>query len=355
MMGVFMRIMVVDDSVMYRTALSTALREMGNVEVVKGAKDGQEAIDFLKSSPDSIDIITMDLEMPVKDGVVAIKEIRTFNPKVPIICFSSITLQGAEKTMEALEAGANDFATKITTSSGLQESMQVIKTELYPKMVALVNGGRVQSVVTNDKRGPKIIPQLSTIRPSIVAFGSSTGGPETLRAIFSQIKTPPNLPFVMVQHMPPLFTTELAKMLGRLSPLKFVEAKGGEMLEKGVCYLAPGDYHLTLEQKENRVCTRLDQSPKVCSVRPAVDNLFFSLAPIYKGNVLAFVLTGMGEDGRRGAQELKQKGATICIQDQQSAVVWGMPGAIHQAGVQDYILTPAEIVGTLNQLGQQMR
>jgi two-component system chemotaxis response regulator CheB len=339
-----MKILVVDDSIVFRSAIVSAIGTENGFEVVRSLVNGKLAVDFLAQNSE-IDLITLDMEMPVMDGMEAIKEIRKFNKSVVIIVFSSLTHKGAEKTLEALNAGANDFVTKPENSSGkIEDSVTSIKEELLPKIRAFRDRSNrasrthtpisfkseSPSTVDNSSHSPRedLINPLSfkfKMRPNLIVIGCSTGGPEALGQIFKAIKNQISVPMLIVQHMPPLFTQKLAEMLSKVSPVKVFEAQEGDQLKPGVCYIAPGDYHMTVD--ENGII-HLDQGAKVCFVRPSVDVLFNSVAENIKGHILSIVLTGMGEDGAVGAKRLQEKGASIFVQDKATSVVWGMPGAV---------------------------
>lgn len=340
-----MKILVVDDSVVFRTAISQALNEVPGYDVVKTCSNGQQAIDYLKTNKE-IDLVTLDLEMPVLDGLQTISEIRKFNKTVSIIVFSSHTTSGAEKTMTALSNGANDFVGKIAGKGTIDESLKMIRNELVPKIDAITSK-RLKVEVGNDKTSIKDVKQVvdkMQFKPRLICMGSSTGGPEALMKIFRQIKEPLTIPILMVQHMPPLFTEKLAEMLSKNSVVMFKEAKDGDIPQAGYAYIAPGDYHMTFDGER----LRLNQNEKVCFVRPAVDVLFKSVSENFSNQVLSIVLTGMGEDGANGAKDLARKNAYQFIQDKESSVVWGMPGAVSRTGVKVDIMTLDQISELLN-------
>jgi two-component system chemotaxis response regulator CheB len=328
-----MKILVVDDSIVFRSAIVQAISGAQDLEVVRSLVNGKLAVDFLAQNRD-IDLITLDMEMPVMDGMETIKEIRKFNKSVTIIVFSSLTQKGAEKTIEALNAGANDFVTKPETFNAKpEESVNLIREELLPKILAFKDRGE-KKVVVNQQSYDNLSQELRPInpliyeckfRPKIIAIGSSTGGPEALAQIFKHINGKINVPILIVQHMPPIFTLKLAEMLNKLSEVEVREAKDGDRLLPGLCLIAPGDYHMTVD-KEGIV--HLDQREKVCYVRPSVDVLFNSLSENFKGHIMSIILTGMGEDGAVGSKKLFERNADIFVQDKDSSVVWGMPGSV---------------------------
>jgi two-component system chemotaxis response regulator CheB len=321
-----MKVLVVDDSVVFRSAISTAITSVAGIEVFKSVPNGKLAVDAMLNYPE-IDLITLDMEMPVMDGIQAIKEIRQFNKKVIIIVFSSLTQKGAEKTIEALNSGANDFVTKPDNISDQTKSFDSISRELMPKVLEFKNRHShiFEKEVTEIPIKKKVVLH-KTYFAELILIGCSTGGPEVLTKIFQGLQQPIQSSILIVQHMPPLFTSKLAEMLNRISAINVVEANHGMKIQPNTCYIAPGDYHMTVENKT----IHLNQSEKVCYVRPSVDVLFQSVARLNNVKTVAMVLTGMGEDGAMGAKKLKENGCEIYIQDKESSVVWGMPGSVHK-------------------------
>lgn len=353
-----MKILVVDDSIVFRSAITQVLQENADLNVFKSVVNGKLAIDMLKLHPD-IDLITLDMEMPVMDGLETIKEIRKTNAFVSIIVFSSQTLKGAEKTIQALSAGANDFVTKPNTETSADESLNSIRENLLPKVLVLKN--KAKSFKTNS---PIIISKNNTdsinldknieyvnlekleipIKPKLILIGTSTGGPEALSSIFRSIKENVSIPMLIVQHMPPLFTEKLAEMLNKMSPVEVREAKNGDFIKPGLCLIAPGDFHMTLKRNGE---IELNQNEKVCFVRPSVDVLYESVAQNFGMQILNIVLTGMGEDGANGSGKLLKKGAYTFIQDKDSSIVWGMPGAVSRLLEKDAKIIKLSDIGSL--------
>lgn len=342
-----MKLLVVDDSIVYRMAITQALASVNGLEVIGSASNGKIAVDMIQKDP-SIDVVTLDMEMPVMDGMEAIKEIRKFNKKIIIIVFSSLTVKGAEKTIEALNLGANDFVTKEEASGGtaldMDRSLEMIAQTLTPKIHAF------KKVLENKAERPSENPSVSTASPrpstglglgaegsfmsqmpkapSLICMASSTGGPEALRTIVRSITQPCNVPILLVQHMPPLFTAKLAEMLNNTSPHIIVkEAEEGEQMQNGVMYIAPGGLHMTLDRDMK---LRMNEGEKVSFVRPSATVLFESVAKVYDHQVLSIVLTGMGDDGAKGLIPLVDNGSYLYIQDEPSSIVWGMPSAAHR-------------------------
>ena len=342
-----MKVLIVDDSVVFRSAISTALSSVSDLEVVKSVPNGKLAVDAIRNFPE-IDLITLDMEMPVMDGMTAIKEIRQFNKKVIIIVFSSLTQKGAEKTIEALNLGANDFVTKPEAVQG--SGFDSIAQELMPKILEFKRKFHSASHEVKSLAAQEVIKRPYQIKSNkkldLFLIGCSTGGPEVLTRIFQNLKDPIPQSILLVQHMPPMFTTKLAEMLNRISALEVVEAKDGMILKPNTCYIAPGDYHMSVENK----VIKLSQAEKVCFVRPSVDVLFQSIAKHNGLQSAAIILTGMGEDGAQGALKLKQTGCDIFIQDKESSVVWGMPGAVAKIIPDAQVIEVNDISGLIYKL-----
>lgn len=335
-----LRVLVADDSLVYRSQIRKALEMMPEVEVVGMASSGRLALDRLSVSP--IDLMLLDLEMPELNGFETLKLIKERKYQCTVLVFSSHSFRGAEMTLEALKLGAADFVPKPSAESFVGTEPHIfIHNLIAPKIRGLFPVSNLNLTSPSKSNWPST--DFSQIKPDIVLIGSSTGGPTVLETIISGLKVPLHCPIVITQHMPPLFTKTFAERLGKLGGRPSHEAKNGQKIEVNNIYVAPGDYHLTLEKSSVGVFCHLDQKPQIHSVRPAVDPLFTSAATIYKKNALAIVLTGMGCDGRDGAIEIKKHGGSVIIQEQKSCVVFGMPGAVYQANAYDKILTPLEI------------
>jgi two-component system chemotaxis response regulator CheB len=321
-----MKALVVDDSVVFRMAISQALEESDQITKVHSVGNGQAGIDYLKANPDT-DLITLDLEMPIMDGITAIKEIRKFNRDVFILVFSSFSSKGAEKTVLALSFGANDFVTKqdLGGAASIENSLKMIRESLIPKVKSFLGKKSGESVASSVN--VRAIVKDMTIKPKLIVIGSSTGGPEALNKLFSMVNEKPSVPLLLVQHMPPFFTEKLAGHLTNTSSvLEFKEGENGDQLEVGKCLIAPGDFHMIYENGK----IKINQSEKVCFVRPSLDVLLDSLAENYDDKILSLVLTGMGNDGAEANKKLNLRGDYIFVQNEQSSVIWGMPGAVKE-------------------------
>jgi two-component system chemotaxis response regulator CheB len=346
-----MKVLIVDDSIVFRTAIKTVLLDSGDIAEIDVAANGKIAIQKLQQK--KFDGVTLDLEMPVMDGIETIKEIRKFDKDLPIIIFSAQNIKAANKTITALEMGANDFVQKLQGSSDVQENLKLIQKDLVPKFKALVerNFDRKVTAPVAQREKIEINQSIHNFKADILCIGSSTGGPDMLMKVFAGLK-PMKVPMVLVQHMPPLFTTQLAAALDRIGVNKVVEAKIGDILEPGTCYLAPGDFHMRIKKhNEFNYIISLDQSEKVCYVRPAVDVLYDSVAEVFNGKIGAFIFTGMGNDGAKSCKKIKEKGGAVVIQDEESSVVWGMPRAVFENKAYDDIMNPEELISAMNKFG----
>jgi two-component system chemotaxis response regulator CheB len=348
------RILIVDDAVVVRKALTDGLSHDPDLEVVGTASNGRLALAKLQTL--RADVILLDIEMPEMNGLEAIPEIRKILPKAPIIMFSTLTERGAEATLDALTLGATDYVTK-PSNMDMGSTSASITEELIPKIRALchlpmtrptpASGGLPPAV-----KQPAIIRTRATsFRPpriSIVTIGVSTGGPDALGVLLPSIPAEFPLPIVVVQHMPPVFTAMLAKRLAEKSSVPVRECTSGDVLEPGCVWIARGDYHMVVQREDNRGVLRTNQDPRENFCRPAVDVLFRSVAQMYGANALGVILTGMGQDGLKGCEALCAAGASVIVQDEASSVVWGMPGFVARAGLAEKILPLDQIAGEIN-------
>lgn len=346
------KVIIADDSVVYRSQIKAALQDIDWIEVVAVASNGRLALERIKAAPP--DLLIVNTEMREMDGLQTITELKKSGYLCKVLIFSSATKRGAESIMEALRLGASDFATKPDNSDPFSVNggspSEKIKSILEPKIKALFpdyENPKAHSLVFNNNLNNISENAWELLKPKIVVIGSSTGGPTVLEQIFASLKTPIRCPVVIAQHMPPVFTKTFAERLQKISGITTFEASEGMALKENCIYVAPGNYHLRLKGKIGSVFIELDQGPLINSVRPAVDPLFSTAAGIFKSSCLGIVLTGMGADGKAGAISVKQNGGAVVIQDEKSCVVYGMPGAVFASGSYDRIATPAEIVDIL--------
>ncbi len=389
------KVLIVDDSVVFRKILQEALSKHPRIRVVGMAADGREALGLIrKLRPD---LAIMDVEMPRLDGLQTLDEINRRHLKLGVIMFSSLTSKGAKTTLDALAKGAFDFVPKPTGTGAFSESTRRIQRELIPKIEAyaesakgkgrrkgplprtrVVRPGARQPLVSRPgfrryqggdraldnlkqpgKRGqsldkPATIarpgPLRLRFRPEAVVIGVSTGGPNALNSVIPSFPSSFRLPVFLVQHMPPVFTTQLAKRLDEKSRLRVVEARDRQPVSGGTVYIAPGDYHMEVQSNGTQRIIRLNQNPPENSCRPSVDSLFRSAGRTYGGRVVGVIMTGMGQDGLEGSRFLKEKGAIILAQDKASSVVWGMPRFITEQGLADRVCPLDTITNTILEL-----
>ncbi len=339
------RVLIVDDSTVIRRLLTNALTSDPAIEIAGVAANGKIAL--AKIPQVAPDVITLDMEMPEMDGLTTLVEIRKLYPKLPVIMFSTLTQRGAEATMEAFTKGANDFATKPSNVGSVTAAIETVVNELVPKIKQFCNwNSRSSSIARSEMRNQSDRPStqrkpLVPVKPSrveIVVIGVSTGGPNALTAMLPKLPESFPVPILIVQHMPPVFTKHLADRLNQLCKLHVHEAVDGEVLVAGGVWLAPGNFHMTLRRQGPQLKAVLNQEQPENSCRPAVDVLFRSASELFGANVLAVVMTGMGNDGQRGCDAIRQAGGRVIVQDEETSVVWGMPGAVFNAGLAHKIL-----------------
>ena len=347
------RVLVADDSMMFRRVLTRVISGQRDMEVVGRAVDGIDVVAKVKNlRPDAI---TLDVEMPRCNGLDAIPRIRDVAPGLPIIMVSSLTQEGATATLEALARGASCYVGKPTTVADSPAAVMMIEDELIPKIRALAQPACAPAEV-HAPRGGGSRPTLSLSRSMrssrarasgepvrALAIGSATGGPLALKEVLGALPERFPIPTFIVQHMPATFTRTLAERLSRSCPLTVVEAEHDQPAEAGYAYIAPGDFHMRVARRDGVERVALDQEHKVHFARPAVDPLFTSVAETYGSSSLGVVLTGMGRDGAAGARAIRDVGGAVLIQDRESSVVWSMPKAVHDAGAASGVLPASEL------------
>jgi two-component system chemotaxis response regulator CheB len=344
------RILVVDDSAVIRSLLRSVVSRDPQLEVAATAADGSSALACLQTVRP--DLILLDVEMPVMDGLVTLRELRSRGYKMPIIMCSSLTQRGAKVTIEALAAGASDYVAKPHGQASREAAIGALAADLIPKIHALTRLAKSHSAPTAPLRAlaPSPLaapvplparPQPITAVPTALVIGVSTGGPAALDVMMPKLPAHFPLPVLIVQHMPALFTRLLAEHLDNRCPLHIVEAEEGAPVVPGTVSIARGDWHLeVVAPKGPRMppTLHLSQGPAENHCRPAADLLFRSAARVYGAGVLAVVLTGMGSDGMNGCRLIREQGGSVLAQDEASSIVWGMPGAVAQAGLAQRIL-----------------
>lgn len=341
------RVLLVDDSALIRRLISTALQEAEDIEIIGKARDGVEAVELVDQLEP--DVVTLDIEMPRLDGLGALAQIRAKRPRLPVIMFSTLTEKGATATLEALSRGASDYVTKPSNTGSIAEGLASVREQLVPRIRALAGVRRITAAPVA-KAAPPARPAIARPTagvPQVLLVGSSTGGPDALATVLADLPADFPLPVLVVQHMPPVFTTMLAQRLDKICALTVREASDGDAVRVGEVLIAPGDFHLKVTGRAGGVRVRLDQSPPENFCRPAVDALFRSASEVYGGKAIATVLTGMGHDGLEGVKLLGALGAPVIVQDEATSVVWGMPGAIATAGLADEVLPLQQVSSRL--------
>lgn len=339
--------MLCDDSATARAALARVLEGDPRIRVVARAANGLEAVEILNGLPAASrpQVVLLDLEMPVMDGMKALPLLLGRAPRPAVIVASALTQRGAAAAMAALRAGAVDYIPKpLAASGGLADP--AFRAELLAKVTGWARMGAVApgpraALPVRPALPPLALPASRGVRA--IGLGCSTGGPQALSAFVQALTRPPSVPLLVVQHMPAGFTAMLADHLDRLGRLPCAEAQDGEALRPGRLYLAPGNRHLLAEAAAGGLVARLSDGPPESFCRPAVDPMLRSLAAVCHGGVLAVILTGMGQDGLAGCRAVAGTGGTVLAQDEASSVVWGMPGAVARAGLARALLPPAAL------------
>jgi two-component system chemotaxis response regulator CheB len=343
------RILIVDDSAVMRSLLRTVISSDSNLEVAGTAADGASALTFLAG--ERPDLVLLDVEMPVMDGLATLRQMRSRGIRVPVIMCSSLTRRGARVTIDALASGASDYVAKPTGQEDREASIRALAQELVPKILALTVSAQTRPPVSGalarlmpfakGLQAPAQRIGASTAAPAVLVIGVSTGGPAALEVLLPALPANLPLPVLIVQHMPELFTRLMAERLNGRCALRVHEAVEGEPVSRGRVTIARGNWHLELRSPaivSAAPTMHLHQGPLENHCRPAVDVLFRSAVNVFGNGVLAVVLTGMGSDGLIGSRIIRQQGGCVLAQDQASSTVWGMPGAVAGAGLADKIV-----------------
>jgi len=329
------RVLIVDDVATVRRLVGLALSSDPELEVVGSAANGRIALQMIPEAQP--DVLLLDIEMPVMGGLETLVIVRRSYPGLPVIVFTSDAGAESEVVLDALWLGAYDYVIK-KSASDAEAAIDHIRAELTPRIKAacaeILSG-------PGDLHGPgepSPAPRVRGCAVEVVAIGASTGGPDALVTVLGGLPGDFPVPIVVAQHMPPTFTQFLAGRLAARSSLAVAEATDGDVLAPGQVWIARGDWHMTLARAGRALKVRLDQGPPINSCRPSVDSLFLSAAEICGPRVLAVVLTGMGQDGLRGAERIRAQHGQVLVQDESTSVVWGMPGSIARAGLADAVL-----------------
>jgi two-component system chemotaxis response regulator CheB len=343
------RVMLCDDSAVARGALARLLARDPAIRVVAQASDGRKAVDALAAmpAPDRPEVVLLDLEMPVMDGLTALPQILRAAPGSAVIVASALSQRGASATMAALRAGAVDYVPKPSAAQGGMADPR-FGEELRAKVTGWARMRRKPATRAVLPARPQLAAApRRMLAPRAIAIGSSTGGPQALASLVGAMTRPPPVPVLVVQHMPAGFTALLADHLNRLGRLPCAEARDGEALLPGRLYVAPGDRHLLVREAAGGLVAQLSDGPPVNFCRPAVDPLLASLVAVCGARLVAAILTGMGQDGLEGCRALTRAGGTVLAQDEASSVVWGMPGAVARAGIAAALAPPDELSARL--------
>ncbi len=350
------KVLIVDDSAFMRNTIGKIIEGSPGLSIAGKAMNGVFALKKIQSH--SPDVIVLDLEMPEMNGIEFLKERKRRGIGIPVVILSSIAEKGARITMEALSLGASDFVQKPSGSTSVDLSS--VAAQLV-EMLRAYGGGRGRKEVAPRpsvvKKTKPIINERREITKKIdlVAIGISTGGPNALRLLFSQIRPDFPVPILVVQHMPAGFTLEFAASLARLCPLSVKEAEEGDVVKPGRVFIAPGGYHMTVAGRRLATTIKLSQSEAVNGHRPSVDVLFHSLGAVFGNRILAVIMTGMGRDGANGAAEIYNSGGITIAQDSESSVVYGMPKVAFENGVVDSVVSLENMAGTIQSLVMNRR
>lgn len=361
------RVLIVDDSRIFRAALEASLAGQEGIEVVGSVFSGQKALEFLQTTPP--DVVTLDVEMPGMDGLETLRAIQRFNATqapgaaVGVIMVSAHTKRGADVTMQALRDGAFDFVAK-PSGPRPAENRDQLRQQLVSKLHQFLLSRRRAA------GGPGAAEPAAPPRPPLAVSGrrrewlqavprgvvravliaASTGGPKALETVLPALRERTDVPILVVQHMPPKFTLSLAESLARLCRGTVVEAQDGDLIRPLTTYIAPGGKHLLVRHDQGRLVTGLNEQPPEQGCRPSADVLFRSAAATLRGELVAVILTGMGRDGTAGLGAVKRAGGYAVVQDEATSVVWGMPGSAVEAGVADEVLPLDTLADAVAQL-----
>lgn len=338
------RVMVVDDSAVVRGLITRHLNAEAGIEVIASAANGELALAEL--SRREVDVVVLDIEMPVMDGLTALREIVARHPGVRVVMASTLTRRNAEISMKALHLGASDYVAKPET--GLAGAEQ-FRRELAAKVRAIAVRRPATASGAPTRSAPAVAAPPAPARPprtrpGVILIGASTGGPPALLRLFAAIRGAVEQPILLTQHMPATFTALLAEQLARIGDRPCAEARDGDRIRPGHCYVAPGGWHMTVARDGAMPVLRLNQDPPENFCRPAVDPLFRTAAQVFGTGALGVILTGMGSDGAHGCEALVRAGGHFIVQDEASSVVWGMPGAAAATGLAGGVL-PLDQIG----------
>jgi two-component system chemotaxis response regulator CheB len=351
------RVLVVDDSLVIRRALRECFRADPEIEVVGVADTGVRALEQIEALHP--DVVTLDIEMPEMDGLETLRNLKARGSSVPVIMFSKYTTEGATASLEALLLGASDVVAKPEAQGGTGAACDVVKRQLTTRIRALGRKARRG----REKLADLLYPSGSVSKESFIyeapgqidaiGLAISTGGPRALIDIVSALDPTLPAPIFITQHMPPVFTRFLAERLSARGALSVHEATEGMLVEPGNIYIAPGNFHMEAQRGDDGIRIGVSQAPHENSCRPSADVMFRSLASAYGPRLMGLVMTGMGQDGKKGCEVIKAHGGTIIAQDEASSLVWGMPRAVVTAGLHDAVVPLSHIAAIINKSCQK--
>lgn len=342
-----LRILIVDDSITYRSIMNTVLDAINGVTVISTASNGKSAL--LKLEQNEIDIVLLDIEMPEMDGLQTLQEITRLHPGVGVVMVSGTNRSSADITIQALQLGALDFIPKPDYDS-VEQNIATLRQRLVPIFETFEGKHGTPTVkltapaepVVSSRPEPATItpppssPNLGTFKADVIAIGVSTGGPNALIELIPNLPSNLGVPILLVQHMPPVFTASLASNLDKKSPLTVKEGAEGDVVQPNTVYIAPGGKHMVVREDGGMKKLFMNEDPPENSCRPAVDVLFRSIADVYGTNVLCVIMTGMGNDGALGVQKIKTRPGNVCLtQTADTCVVYGMPRAADEMNLSD--------------------
>lgn len=347
------KVLIVDDSAFMRRVIRDIIEEDGELEVAGIAKNGKEALE--KIAELHPDVLTLDVEMPLMDGIATLDEIGKRKWNIPVVMLSSLTVEGAEMTIKALELGAVDFISKPESIFNIESEEK--KKEIIDKLKMALEARNVKYQSRESTMKPNLSKKTKSEAPSktgnttydnLIAIGTSTGGPRALQTLLTQIPGNINATLLVVQHMPPGFTKSLADRLNSMCQIQVKEAEHMDVLEKGMCYIAPGSQHIRLEEKNGKISILLDDGQPVSGHKPSVDVLMEEVSKIKSKKILAAILTGMGADGAKGMKLVKDVGGYTIAQNESTCVVYGMPKSAVQLDAIHSVLPIENIAGELS-------
>lgn len=358
-MSDYIDVLLVDDSAVVRGLLARALETDPSICISGTAMHGEAALRWMESHP--VHVVVLDVEMPVMDGLTALQKIQELYPDVHCIMASSLTFGGAETTVKALSLGAAGCIAKPVANS-VAESVKQLTQELVPLVKALgescLSKKTAPETISREPDKRAYAPTATQVKqplvpPKILAIGSSTGGPQALREVLTGLPKDFSLPIFITQHMPPMFTPMLAQHIEKDTGRPCAEGTDGGIIENGHTYIAPGDFHMTIDKQDGRMIMRLNQEPQEHFCRPSVNPMFRTISEWYGKGVLGVMLTGMGDDGIEGTQQLVDNGGYMIAQDEESSVVWGMPGAVARKDLAHQVLPLKKIASSILHLTQR--